>query len=146
MTIDTKEFDLFIKNIDFSTNDSLSIEKKGAKVLIEGMQSRARVDSGDMRDSVKQHIIKSTKEVIEDHVGPESTYAVYNEFGTGIYAESGAGRKTPWVYRDRNGNFHRTEGMRAQPFVRPTAREDGDKCVDAIKKEFGRLVLKRWHK
>lgn len=41
-------------------------------------------------------------------------YAVYVNYGTGIYAVNG--RKTPWTYMDAEGNFHRTHGMRPRPF------------------------------
>ena len=45
-------------------------------------------------------------------------YGIYVEFGTGIYAEEG-GRPTPWVYKDKNGNWHKTRGMSPRPFIRP---------------------------
>ena len=44
-------------------------------------------------------------------------YAVYVHFGTGIYAADGKGRKTPWVYRDEDGGFHRTVGVHPKPYL-----------------------------
>ena len=48
-------------------------------------------------------------------------YAVYVHQGTGIYAEGGNGRKTPWAYVVESGKyagFHITRGQKANPFFR----------------------------
>lgn len=52
-------------------------------------------------------------------VGSALLYALYVELGTGIFAEKGDGRKTPWVWKDQNGKYHFTRGMKPQPFLRP---------------------------
>lgn len=44
-------------------------------------------------------------------------YAVHVHYGTGIYAEGGKGRKTPWVYMDEEGRFHRTVGVKPKPYL-----------------------------
>ena len=53
------------------------------------------------------------------YLGTNVEYAPYIEFGTGEWAENGGGRPTPWVWKDREGNWHWTKGMRAKPFLRP---------------------------
>jgi len=141
---DTSKFDAALQAISFGVNDLKTIESKGALVLKEGMQQRAAKDTGDMSDGIQSHIIEESNEKIEDDVGPEASYAPYQEYGTGIYAEAGNGRKTPWVYRDRNGNFHTTRGNRPHPFVRPTALQDHDKVIEAMDKEFKRKLLTAW--
>ena len=45
-------------------------------------------------------------------------YAVYVEMGTGIYATEGNGRQSPWVWRDKNGKFHSTRGMKPTHFLK----------------------------
>ncbi len=45
-------------------------------------------------------------------------YAPYVHQGTGIYAEGGDGRKTPWGYTDINGVEHLTHGQKPNPFMR----------------------------
>lgn len=45
-------------------------------------------------------------------VGSAVFYAPYVEFGTGIYASNGAGRRSPWAYRDKNGKLHWTRGIK----------------------------------
>lgn len=44
-------------------------------------------------------------------IGSNLFYSVYVELGTGIFAEKGNGRKTPWVWKDFNGKWHFTRGM-----------------------------------
>lgn len=39
-------------------------------------------------------------------IGSNLFYSVYVELGTGIFAEKGNGRKTPWVWKDFNGKWH----------------------------------------
>ena len=45
------------------------------------------------------------------------------ELGTGIFAEKGNGRKTPWVWQDFNGKWHFTRGMAPRPFLRPAVED-----------------------
>ncbi|END1833446.1 HK97 gp10 family phage protein [Shigella flexneri] len=64
-------------------------------------------------------------------VGAE--YAIYVEYGTGIYAEGPGGsraKKIPWSYQDADGEWHTTYGSTAQPFWNP--------AVDAGWKTFNK--------
>lgn len=45
-------------------------------------------------------------------IGSPLENAIWNEYGTGEYAVNGDGRKTPWVYKDANGRWHRTTGKK----------------------------------
>jgi hypothetical protein len=45
-------------------------------------------------------------------VGSALFYAPYVELGTGIYASNGNGRKSPWVWIDKNGKGHWTRGIK----------------------------------
>ena len=66
-------------------------------------------------------------------VGTNTEYAPYVEFGTGIYAESGLGRKTPWrYYSPRMGRFVRTVGMKPKPFLRPAFDSQRNGALDRI--------------
>jgi hypothetical protein len=56
-------------------------------------------------------------------IGSNLFYSIYVELGTGIFAEKGNGRKTPWVWKDFNGKWHFTRGMKARPFLRPAVEE-----------------------
>lgn len=76
----------------------------------------APVVTGNLRNSITHEVITSEPSVI---IGTNNEYAVYVELGTGEYAEGGGGRPTPWVYQDDKGNWHHTNGQRAQPYLRP---------------------------
>lgn len=71
------------------------------------VQRNTRVDSGQLKSSWDT-------DVDEEHyvaqVGSPLQNAIWEEFGTGQYALNGNGRKTPWVYQDSKGNWHRTVG------------------------------------
>lgn len=69
-------------------------------------------------------------------IGSNLFYSVYVELGTGIFAEKGNGRKTPWVWQDFNGKWHFTRGMAPRPFLRP-AVEDHIKELQEIAVEEG---------
>ena len=71
-------------------------------------------------------------------IGTNVEYAPYVEFGTGVYAEGGGGRTTPWVYKDETG-FHWTKGMRAKPFLRPAATEHPNTYKQIIQDEFAKI-------
>lgn len=78
------------------------------------------VDTGNLRNSITHEVDTSEPAV---HIGSNNEYSAYVELGTGIYAEGGGGRPTPWVYKDDKGNWHHTHGQQAQPYLRP-ALED----------------------
>ena len=69
----------------------------------------SRVDTGAMRNRINHQVQESESAV---YVGTNNEYAIYHEYGTGIYAEGGKGRQTPWSYQDKDGNWHRTRGMK----------------------------------
>lgn len=57
----------------------------------------------------------------EVYIGTNVSYAPYVELGTGIYATDGKGRRSPWSYKDREGKWHRTKGMRPHHMLRDAA-------------------------
>lgn len=71
-------------------------------------------------------------------IGTNVEYAPYVEFGTGVYAEGGGGRSTPWVYKDETG-FHWTQGMMAKPFLRPAATEHPNTYKQIVLDEFAKI-------
>ncbi|MCJ0932924.1 HK97 gp10 family phage protein [Virgibacillus halodenitrificans] len=76
------------------------------------------VDDGNLRDSVE---IDFSNDGLSARLDIGAEYAIYVNFGTGIYAEEGNGRKTPWVYwSNKLGRFVYTEGQKAQEFWGPS--------------------------
>ena len=60
---------------------------------------------------------------------------IYVELGTGIFAEKGNGRKTPWVWKDFNGKWHFTRGMAPRPFLRPAVEDHIDELREIAVEE-----------
>lgn len=116
------------------------VSEKGveaALLMIEAAaKSGAKVDTGDLRDSIN-HRVKASATGAEGSVGTPLKYGVYVEYGTGEYAENGAGRKGGWIYKDPEGNWHYTNGSHAQPFLRPAFRQNTKKIKDILGKAYG---------
>jgi hypothetical protein len=73
--------------------------------------------TGHLRRSIERgELERGAREI---WVVATALYSIFVERGTGIYAEGGRGRKTPWVYRAANGQFYTTEGHRPSPFLGP---------------------------
>ena len=91
------------------------------------------VDTSNLVNSIDYGIIENDKQM---QIGTDVEYAPYVEFGTGIYAtgEGGSGaKKIPWHYKDDEGHWHTTSGMRAQPYLRPAIEKHIDEYKDILK-------------
>ena len=94
----------------------------------------APVDTGVGRNSISHKVDESEPAA---YIGTNLDYMIYQELGTGIYAEGGGGRPTPWVYQDDNGNWHWTAGNPAQPFLAPAVKNHQNTYRKIIKDEMG---------
>lgn len=90
------------------------------------------VDTGNLRNSISHQVDDGEPAA---YVGTNSEYGAYVELGTGIYAES-SGRPTPWVYQDANGNWHWTQGNRAQPYLKPAVADHAQTYRNIIEDEM----------
>lgn len=105
------------------------LEKCG--LVAEGYaKKRCPVDTGNLRNSIT-HVVDEDDSAV--YIGTNNEYAPYVELGTGIYAEGGGGRPTPWVYQDAEGNWHYTHGNKPQPFLKPAVTDHTDKYREIIK-------------
>ena len=75
-----------------------------------------------MRNSITHEVETGEKAV---YVGTNISYAAFHELGTGIHAEGGGGRKTPWAYQDARGNWHNTSGIKPIHFLKRAAQGHG---------------------
>lgn len=91
------------------------------------------VDTGALRNSIS-HTVDDREPAA--YVGTNSEYGPYVELGTGIYAEGGGGRPTPWVYQDAKGNWHMTHGQRAQPFLKTAVSDHAQQYRGIIESEM----------
>ncbi|WP_194750322.1 MULTISPECIES: HK97-gp10 family putative phage morphogenesis protein [Staphylococcus] len=79
----------------------------------------APVDMGFLKESIDY---KFTDGGLSSVISVGADYAIYVEYGTGIYATGPGGsraKKIPWSYKDADGEWHTTQGQVAQPFWNP---------------------------
>lgn len=108
------------------------LEKCG--LVAEGYAKKlCPVDTGNLRNSITHVVDEQEPAAI---IGTDSEYGAYVELGTGIYAEVGGGRPTPWVYQDAKGNWHYTRGNKAQPFLKPAAADHAGQYRDILESEL----------
>jgi len=108
------------------------IIKETAEMIATQAKALAPVDEGWLRDSIDVRYMNGG---LSAYIHVAAEYAVYVEFGTGIYAVKGNGRKTPWAYySEKLGRFVYTRGMEAQPFWFP--------ALDVAEKHFRREMKK----
>lgn len=105
-----------------------------ACALVEGAAKKnAPKGTGELRRSIESEVKVEGKEVTGIVFTPLE-YAPYVEFGTGLFAEGGNGRKdVPWHYQDDKGEWHSTNGMHPHPFMRPALTDNQEKIIEIIK-------------
>lgn len=86
-----------------------ALEEASGAVEAQVKQNQ-RVKTGQTKDSWMHYVSKREH---AGYIGSNYMNAIYEEFGTGIHALKGNGRKTPWVYTPDGGNtFYRTKGKK----------------------------------
>ena len=94
------------------------------------------VDTGQLQNSISHAVEEDENTVYIGVPGGPTSYGAYVELGTGIYAEGGGGRPTPWVYQDAKGNWHWTRGNPAQPFLKPAVADHAQTYRNIIEDEM----------
>lgn len=101
---------------------------KAAAIVEASAKQKAPKGNGELRRSITSKV--------EDFKGIIYTpleYAPYVEYGTGLFAENGGRTDVPWVYKDDEGNWHSTSGMKPHPYLRPALEENREKIIEILK-------------
>jgi HK97 gp10 family phage protein len=110
---------------------------KACAVVERSAKEKAPKGTGELRRSITSKVVNNAG-VIEGIVYTPLEYAPYVEFGTGLFAENGNGRKdVPWHYKDDEGNWHSTSGMKPRPYMRPALNENRTKILRILKEGVG---------
>ena len=130
--IDVKDFQ---KQIDDAIKEfqkaSVKAETALEKQLIESAilvendakaYASGNVDTGLLVNSITHRFKREDGQIVAE-VGTNVFYAPYIEYGTGIYALNGQGRRGGWSYQDAKGNWHFTMGGRPYPFMTPALEQ-----------------------
>ncbi|MEA4964799.1 MAG: HK97 gp10 family phage protein [Oscillospiraceae bacterium] len=87
------------------------------------------VNSGLLRNSISHTVDDG-----DVYIGTNVEHAPYVELGTGQYYPGG--RQTPWVYQDEKGNWHRTSGQKAQPYLKPAVADHAQTYRSILESEM----------
>ena len=108
-----------ITNIKFEDYSDKVIDEIKSKIIAalyevagelrDQAKRNSRVDLGDLKRSWSYRVDESK---FEARIGSTEQNSIWEEFGTGEHAVSGNGRKTPWKYQDRHGQWHTTRGKK----------------------------------
>ena len=131
MNVEVKGVDELIVKLNNMTDESKIQQQLGlACALVErSAKKKAPKDTGALRRSITSKVDGLTGIVFTP-----VEYAPYVEYGTGLFAENGAGRKdVPWNYQDDKGEWHSTRGQKPQPFMRPALNENRTEIIRIIK-------------
>ena len=153
------EIKLDLKGLNKTINEIEKAVKQGTEIGLKQVASEMKqmehdiidtniggdgtyVRTGKLKSSITIMPITWSNGLAEISVVPKGcNYAIYNELGTGIYADDGNGRKDGWVYPLGNGEFRFTMGLPPKYFVRDT-REfyDAKKVSYFIEQNIYRLL------
>lgn len=107
------------------------------ELLISAIRPLIPVDTSSLKTTLDYKVNLSDMSVT---IGVNEKYAIYVEFGTGIYAENGQGRKTPWAYTDpKTGETIFTHGSHPKPYMRPGYRSQKENIKKLLETYLGEL-------
>jgi HK97 gp10 family phage protein len=106
---------------------------KACALVERDAKKKAPKDNGPLRRSITSEVKKEGGDIVGVVYTPLE-YAPYVEYGTGLFAEGGNGRKdVPWHYKDDKGEWHSTSGQHPQPFLRPALDENREQITRLIR-------------
>lgn len=133
------DYKSYANQVKQALDDAIETAKLATAILAKGeavlLAPVSPLYGGTLRQSIDY-------EVLDDRVrvGSFADYAVYVEKGTGIYAEDGNGRQTPWVYYDpKTEQYYMTRGQKPQPFIMPSIINNRDKITQIFAEELRKL-------
>lgn len=102
--------------------------------VVRNYDASGRVDTKATKESFDYHVDGDTV-----YVGSNMENAIWEEYGTGVHAEAGDGRQTPWVYKDRYGNFHTTSGKKGTRALRKAMEMKSPVAEAIVKAKLGAI-------
>ena len=101
---------------------------QAAAIVEASAKKKAPKGDGELSRSITSKVNN-----LEGIVFTPLEYAPYVEYGTGLFAESGGRKDVPWCYKDEEGNWHTTSGMKPHPYMRPALEENRDRIIEILK-------------
>ena len=137
--------------------------KKACALVEREAKIKAPKQNGELRNSIQSKVVNDSGDLAGVVFTPLE-FAPYVEYGTGLFAEGGKGRKeVPWVYvENSDGGTHKktvyeseadalqavaylqskgldakmTYGQHPQPFLRPALLKNREKIIQILKESL----------
>lgn len=138
MTVVFKDFTKIVLDKIHTTGETF-LEEVGGEVEAQTKQNTkvALVDGGKTKGSW-EHVVNADK--MEVQIGSRYKNALWEEFGTGIYALNGDGRKTKWVYKnEKDGKFYTTVGKKPRRALYRAYNSKKNAIISEAKRRFKEL-------
>ena len=110
---------------------------KAALLVENDAKMLCPVDMGTLRRSITHEVDVANAEAT---VGTNQEYAPYVEFGTGIFAADGNGRKERWCYQRADGEWVSTLGNPPQPFLNPALQKNQAQVLDIFTEAVKEII------
>lgn len=135
MSVVFKDFTKIVLDKIHATGEQF-LEEVGGEVEAQTKRN-TKVDTGKTKGSW-EHIVDTDK--MEVQIGSRYQNALWEEFGTGIYALNGDGRKTKWVYKSpKDGKFYTTVGKKPRRALYRAYESKKNAIIREAKRRFGKL-------
>lgn len=129
---------------DYCPDIALKLEKAARNWLEEGageLEAQAmrntRVNTGKTKGSWNHKVNVGS---LEATVGSDYENAIWEEFGTGVYAENGGRTDVPWHYQAEDGNWYSTKGKRGTRAFRKAYNTMRPKLKKAARDKFKQVL------
>lgn len=104
------QFKDFSVEVNGKINEALIVALyEAAGEVVSQTARNTRVDTGQTKNSWSYTVDESEGKAT---IGSPLENAIWEEFGTGVQALNGDGRKTAWKYQDEKGHWHITTGKK----------------------------------
>ena len=136
MSVVFKDYSKIVIN-KFNNNAVQWLEEASGELEAQTKRN-TKVDTGKTKGSW-EHRVNESK--MEAEVGSRYKNALWEEFGTGIYALNGDGRKdVPWVYKNPKDNkFYATVGKKPRRALYRAYTSLKNKLIKSAQERFKRL-------
>ena len=130
MSIKVENLEAVLQSLEEIGDTSImqDILTKSCLLVERSAKQRAPKGTGELRRSIESKV-----EGTEGVIFTPLEYAPYVEYGTGLFAENGGRTDVPWRYKDDEGKWHTTSGMKPHPYMRPALNENRSKIIDLFK-------------
>lgn len=146
ITIDTssliKELDKDLKKIEQGIEEGMrqvgsEIVQMQHDIIDESLNPNSTyVRTGLLKSGVTIMPLEWSSGLASMTITNTTSYSVYNECGTGIYASNGQGRQGGWYYPVGDGTYRFTLGLPPKYFVRDSYEYYKDKALSIIKQSI----------